>query len=159
MAALKDMISRKDEEIGQMKDQKVEKQNSLSLRHSSSSPGPLSLSHGGIPTRSNHRKLLPDRIQTGASDLDNTSGDSDKISETASQQSFGDSAVPPQQTGESYILPLDVASCADSDDRASDVSDGYASGNTDTTPATESSKHGDVTEKMYVLILFLRLKK
>lgn len=100
VASLKDIITRKDEEIEQlrlMKDliikspnTKAEKHTSISLRHSSSYPGRLSL--GGVSSR-NHR--LPAKkhvglLDKGVSDVDNLSGDSDRYSDIGSLQSIND---------------------------------------------------------------------
>lgn len=134
VASLKDMIARKDEEIGQLqllKDLKAqplraEKQAASSLRHSSSSPGQLSLAGG--PHRG--RKLPGRGPHGGASDGDNSSGDSDKLSETGSLQSMNDfgklkeSFSPPKQAGEGDRAG---PGSADSEERVSDMSDGALS--------------------------------
>ncbi|CAA6656437.1 unnamed protein product [Spirodela intermedia] len=156
VASLKDMIARKDEEIGQLqllKDLKTqplrfEKQAMNSLRHSSSSPGQLSLGGSRKLVGRNHGGLS----DKGASDCDNTSGDSDKLSETGSLQSMSDfgrqkeAFCPPKQAGESDHLG---SGSADSEERVSDMSDGALSMGAETDGSvSESSKPMEFTEKM-----------
>ncbi|CAA7392013.1 unnamed protein product [Spirodela intermedia] len=156
VASLKDMIARKDEEIGQLqllKDLKtqplrIEKQAMNSLRHSSSSPGQLSLGGSRKLVGRNHGGLS----DKGASDCDNTSGDSDKLSETGSLQSMSDfgrqkeAFCPPKQAGESDHLG---SGSADSEERVSDMSDGALSMGAETDGSvSESSKPMEFTEKM-----------
>ncbi|XP_078447970.1 kinesin-like protein KIN-14C isoform X2 [Wolffia australiana] len=172
VASLKNMIAIKDEEIEQLqllKDvrtqtplPKAEKPGTNALRHSASSPGPLTLGGGGAPR--SHRKLLLSRNPGALSDGYNTSADSDKLSETASLQSMNDSghfeddssSSHWKQAGESnHLHHQGLGSCADSEERMSDMSEGTLSvgvetdSNTETNiMASQSSKSLDLADKI-----------
>ncbi|KAL7123012.1 hypothetical protein ACP275_01G079700 [Erythranthe tilingii] len=91
VASLKDVVAKKDEEIGRLR---LPKSNGASERHGMSSPGYGSASprrHSIGPNRPSQRVPAgKSPSEKGASDMDNNSEYSDKHSEAGSQQSMDD---------------------------------------------------------------------
>ncbi|MQL95485.1 hypothetical protein Taro_028155, partial [Colocasia esculenta] len=154
VAFLKDIIARKDEEIEQLQLQKdlksqspsakMGKQASMSLRHSSSSPGQLFL--GGMSPK-NYRLLGRKHMghsDKDISDADNLSVDSDKHSEASFLRSRIDfkkgkeALSQPKQSGgdigQTFVEDNDLLafSYADSEEKISDISDSGLSAGTET---------------------------
>ncbi|CAK9147719.1 unnamed protein product [Ilex paraguariensis] len=149
VAFLKDTIAKKDEEIERLqlvKDLKNvyqgvndEKRGTNSLRYGSSSPSKSSI--GGTPQRS--LKLSGGKgsgmVEKTASDQDNCSDNSDKLSATSSQQSIGQNF-----SVDAEILGFDDA---ENEERLSDISDGGLSVGTDTDGSVESNLFPEGTKQ------------
>ncbi|KAL8244910.1 hypothetical protein R6Q59_011168 [Mikania micrantha] len=139
---LKDALTKKDEEITQLRAQKDSSGEKGSLRYDSCSPRQLmgELQPSGTPRREKSLNLAP----KAASDMDNCSEFSDKQSETSSQRSTDELRHRKDLFEQSRLVATDGIQDlnddikllglgdADSEDRLSDISDGVLSMGTET---------------------------
>lgn len=147
MASLKDVISKKDEEIQRLRHDRAningEKQGMGMIRYGSASPGRHSIRSPRLNQRASGGK--------GNSDLDNCSEYSDKQSDSGSQQSVDDFVkvnplLPSQSNTDRRYGTANVVEDADllgfgdadNDERLSDISDGGLSMGTETDGSVSS---------------------